>query len=60
MVDARTLLGANENGSAERIDPFTATREGDKIYGRGTTDCIGHVCMLTELFTSVWPLFYAQ
>jgi acetylornithine deacetylase len=30
-------------------DPFTLTREGDKLFGRGTTDCLGHVALLTEL-----------
>lgn len=29
-------------------DPFTCTREGDNFYGRGTTDCLGHVAMVTE------------
>ncbi|KAE9359564.1 Acetylornithine deacetylase [Phytophthora fragariae] len=31
-------------------DPFTLTVEGDKLYGRGTTDCLGHVALMTELF----------
>eukprot|EP00197_Chlamydomonas_leiostraca_P004747 CAMPEP_0202867528 /NCGR_PEP_ID=MMETSP1391-20130828/9483_1 /ASSEMBLY_ACC=CAM_ASM_000867 /TAXON_ID=1034604 /ORGANISM="Chlamydomonas leiostraca, Strain SAG 11-49" /LENGTH=429 /DNA_ID=CAMNT_0049547581 /DNA_START=14 /DNA_END=1303 /DNA_ORIENTATION=- len=31
-------------------DPFTLTVEGDKLWGRGTTDCLGHVALLTELF----------
>ncbi|TDH71732.1 hypothetical protein CCR75_007270 [Bremia lactucae] len=31
-------------------DPFTLTVEGDKLYGRGTTDCLGHVALLTMLF----------
>merc|ERR1719375_1652293 len=30
-------------------DPFQLSVEGDKLYGRGTTDCLGHVAMLTEL-----------
>jgi acetylornithine deacetylase len=30
-------------------DPFQLTVEGDKLYGRGTTDCLGHVAMLTQL-----------
>lgn len=34
-------------------DPFTLTREGDHLYGRGTTDCLGHVALLTELFLSL-------
>lgn len=24
-------------------DPFKLTVEGDKLYGRGTTDCLSHV-----------------
>ncbi|KAL4129192.1 hypothetical protein PRIC2_005203 [Phytophthora ramorum] len=31
-------------------DPFTLTVEGDKLYGRGTTDCLGHVALMTQLF----------
>ena len=31
-------------------DPFTFVREGDLLFGRGTTDCLGHVALLTELF----------
>ncbi|CAI5727166.1 unnamed protein product [Peronospora destructor] len=30
-------------------DPFRLTIEGDKLYGRGTTDCLGHVALMTEL-----------
>jgi len=29
-------------------DPFTLTEEGDKLYGRGTTDCLGHVALITN------------
>lgn len=31
-------------------DPFVLTVEGDMLYGRGTTDCLGHVALQTELF----------
>lgn len=31
-------------------DPFVMTVEGDNIYGRGTTDCLGHCALLTNLF----------
>ena len=24
--------------------------QGDKLHGRGTTDCLGHVALITELF----------
>ena len=34
-------------------DPFKLTREGDKLYGRGTTDCLGHVAMVTEFFVQL-------
>lgn len=30
-------------------DPFKLERDGDILYGRGTTDCLGHVALLTEL-----------
>lgn len=29
-------------------DPFELTVEGDKLYARGTTDCLGHVALLTR------------
>lgn len=32
------------------FDPFTLSRDGDKLQGRGTTDCLGHVALLAELF----------
>ncbi|OIW10884.1 hypothetical protein TanjilG_27830 [Lupinus angustifolius] len=31
------------------FDPFTLGIEGDKLKGRGTTDCLGHVALVTEL-----------
>ncbi len=31
-------------------DPFTLSVEGDRLYGRGTTDCLGHVALLTQFF----------
>lgn len=34
-------------------DPFSLTIEGDTLYGRGTTDCLGHVALLTDLFVSL-------
>ena len=27
--------------------PFRLTREGDELFGRGTTDCLGHVALVT-------------
>ncbi|KAH9302415.1 hypothetical protein KI387_013998, partial [Taxus chinensis] len=32
-----------------KFDPFHLSIEGDKLQGRGTTDCLGHVALLTEL-----------
>jgi len=32
-----------------KADPFKMTRDGDLLYGRGTTDCLGHVALLSLL-----------
>ncbi|XLS71617.1 hypothetical protein HN51_028482 [Arachis hypogaea] len=32
------------------FDPFTLSIDGDKLRGRGTTDCLGHMAFVTELF----------
>eukprot|EP00750_Incisomonas_marina_P002172 INCI12129.1.p1 GENE.INCI12129.1~~INCI12129.1.p1 ORF type:complete len:483 (+),score=74.18 INCI12129.1:88-1449(+) len=34
-------------------NPFELTVEGDRLYGRGTTDCLGHVAMVTQLMISL-------
>ena len=34
-------------------DPFALEVDGDKLYGRGTTDCLGHVAMITLLFKAL-------
>jgi len=34
-------------------DPFTLQVEGDKLFGRGTTDCMGHVGMITLLMKAI-------
>jgi acetylornithine deacetylase len=34
-------------------DPFKLTIEGDDLYGRGTTDCLGHVALLTDLLATL-------
>lgn len=33
--------------------PFSLTIEGDMLYGRGTTDCLGHVALLTDLLVTL-------
>lgn len=35
---------------AQEFDPFKLTIDGDKLRGRGTTDCLGHVALITDLF----------
>jgi acetylornithine deacetylase len=35
------------------VDPFSLTVDGDKLYGRGTTDCLGHVALVTEFFAQL-------
>eukprot|EP00042_Codosiga_hollandica_P008854 m.20338 g.20338 ORF g.20338 m.20338 type:complete len:435 (-) comp31927_c0_seq1:151-1455(-) len=32
------------------VDPFKLTIKGDQLFGRGTTDCLGHVALITDLF----------
>ncbi|TFJ85460.1 hypothetical protein NSK_002970 [Nannochloropsis salina CCMP1776] len=34
-------------------NPFELTREGDMLFGRGTTDCLGHVALITELLVQI-------
>lgn len=31
-------------------DPFKLQVDGDMMYGRGTTDCLGHCALLTQIF----------
>lgn len=37
------------NPSDWDFDPFSMTVDGDKLRGRGTTDCLGHVALVAEL-----------
>jgi acetylornithine deacetylase len=37
-------------------NPFELTIEGDMLYGRGTTDCLGHVASITDFFISLATL----
>ena len=41
------------NPEAWSVDPFKLTVDGDKLYGRGTTDCLGHVALMTTLFAQL-------
>ena len=56
-----TFLGSHldvvpANPETWTVDPFTMTRDGDSLYGRGTTDCLGHVALITDLFCSLAEL----
>lgn len=35
------------------FNPFELTIDGDELQGRGTTDCLGHVALITDLFCSL-------
>lgn len=35
------------------VDPFSLTRKGDQLFGRGTTDCLGHVALLTDFMCTL-------
>lgn len=41
------------DAAAWQRPPFELVREGDRLYGRGVTDCLGHVALLTELFAQL-------
>lgn len=34
-------------------NPFKLEIDGDLLYGRGTTDCLGHVALLTDFFATL-------
>ena len=40
------------NPDTWRFDPFALTREGDELRGRGVTDCLGHVALVTQLLVA--------
>jgi acetylornithine deacetylase len=44
------------NPDAWDVDPFSLTVDGDKLSGRGTTDCLGHVALMTTLFSQIAEL----
>merc|ERR1719160_2239183 len=35
------------------VDPFTLTIKDDKLYGRGTTDCLGHIGLITRMIAQI-------
>eukprot|EP00300_Choanocystis_sp_HF-7_P030223 c39004_g1_i1.p1 GENE.c39004_g1_i1~~c39004_g1_i1.p1 ORF type:complete len:433 (+),score=109.42 c39004_g1_i1:75-1373(+) len=41
------------NPETWKVNPFKLTREGDQLFGRGTTDCLGHVAMLTDMLCTI-------
>ena len=41
------------NPSEWERNPFELIVEEDYLYGRGTTDCLGHVAMLTDIMISL-------
>ncbi|XP_076895184.1 acetylornithine deacetylase-like [Bidens hawaiensis] len=41
------------NPSEWDFDPFSMSIDGDKLRGRGTTDCLGHVALVTELMRTL-------
>ncbi|GER35463.1 peptidase M20/M25/M40 family protein [Striga asiatica] len=43
------MLATRENLGILDFDPFTLSIDGDKLRGRGTTDCLGHVALVAEL-----------
>eukprot|EP00878_Enallax_costatus_P036747 GHUV01041295.1.p1 GENE.GHUV01041295.1~~GHUV01041295.1.p1 ORF type:complete len:397 (+),score=107.15 GHUV01041295.1:486-1676(+) len=44
------------NPESWSFDPFKLTRDDDKLQGRGVTDCLGHVALMTELFRQLGTL----
>lgn len=47
-----STLGADAE-FALSADPFSLSRDGDKLRGRGTTDCLGHVALMACLFKAL-------
>ena len=41
------------NPTEWKYDPFKLTVENDNLYGRGTTDCLGHVALITLLIKNL-------
>ena len=36
-------------GRLQEFNPFSLSIDGDKLRGRGTTDCLGHVALVAQL-----------
>lgn len=43
------VVPADPTDKKWKYNPFELTVDGDFLYGRGTTDCLGHVALLTNL-----------
>jgi len=43
------VVPADREGEGWERDPWKLAVEGGKLYGRGVTDCLGHVALLTDL-----------
>lgn len=41
------------NAESWSVDPFSLKQDGDKLYGRGTTDCLGHVAVITRFLVEL-------
>ena len=53
-----TFLGSHldvvpANPEGWNFDPFSLSVDGDKLLGRGTTDCLGHVALITQLLSQL-------
>ena len=44
------------NPETWEVDPFQLTIKGDQMFGRGTTDCLGHVAMITDMLITLATL----
>ncbi len=47
------VVVADRDAEGWHRDPFDLAVEGGVLYGRGTTDCLGHVALLTELLCAL-------
>lgn len=47
-ADSSIVVPAGDRSNWER-DPFELVVDGDTLWGRGVTDCLGHVALITGL-----------